>query len=171
MSPELDKKLCSKYPELFRDRNGNPKNTAMCWGFECGDGWYSLIESICEYLMLDVNRLKSRIASDYFDNTEKEKMKLELIEAEKKVPVVFQVKEKFGGLRFYVDGAATVKQFEYINFAENFSYRICEECGTMKDVMTYGIGWNKTLCNTHADKQYGYQAETYRETIRKSEND
>lgn len=161
MSPELDKKLCSKYPELFRERNGSPKYTAMCWGFECGDGWYSLIESICEQLMADVNRLRARIESDYYDHAAKEKMKQELIEVEANIPVVVQVKEKFGGLRFYVHGA-TENQFDYIHFAEHFSYRICEECGTTKDVMTYNIGWVRTLCPEHADKQYGSDAENYR---------
>lgn len=154
MSPKLDKKLCDNYPELFRDRNGDPSKTAMCWGFDCGDGWYSLIESICEYLMADVDRLKFRIESDYYDDVTKEKMKQELVEAENNIPVVVQVKEKFGGLRFYVHGA-TENQFEYINFAEHLSYRICEVCGAMKDVTVHQGGWIKTLCPTHA-RERGY---------------
>lgn len=114
--------------------------------------------------------MKRKIESDDYNDSQKQHLKLDLIKVKKDIPIVRQVKEKFGGLRFYMNNA-TEKQYDYVNFAENLSYRICEECGTMKDVMTYGIGWNKTLCNTHADKQYGYQAETYRETIRKSEND
>jgi hypothetical protein len=161
MSPELDNKLCSKYPELFQDRNGSPQNTAMCWGFECADGWFSLIESICEYLMGDVNRLKDRIQSVYYKDEERDAMRLELAEAEKNIPVVMQVKEKFGGLRFYVHGA-TEKQFDYIYFAEHLSYKVCEDCGTMKDVMSYDISWIRTLCPEHADKQYGEAAEQYR---------
>lgn len=161
MSPELDNKLCSKYPELFRNRNDSPELTAMCWGFDCADGWYSLIESICEYLMGDVIRLRNRIDSVFYTEEAKEQMKLELIEAEKNIPVVVQVKEKFGGLRFYVHGA-TEKQFDYIHFAEHLSYRICEDCGAMKDVMSYNIGWIKTLCPEHADALYGEDAVNYR---------
>jgi len=161
MSPELDNNLCTKYPELFRNRNGSPQNTAMCWGFDCADGWYGLIKSICQFLMSDVNHLKARIESEYYKDEEKDKMRLELIEAEKNIPVVVQVKEKFGGLRFYVHDA-TEKQHDYIDFAEYLSYQICEECGTMKDVMSYNLGWIKTLCPEHADKQYGEDAEQYR---------
>lgn len=154
MSPYLDKTLCEKYSELFRDRNGDPAKTAMCWGFECGDGWYSLIDSICEHLMADVNRLEDRIKAEFYKEEDKNKFREQLIEARKNIPVVVQIKEKFGGLRFYVDGA-TKEQFDYIQFAENFSYRICEDCGTTHDVMTYRCGWMKTLCEQHAAERYG----------------
>lgn len=162
MSPELDKKLCDAYPKLFRDRHGDPAKTCMVWGFDVGDGWYSLIESICKYLMADVNRLKARIEAQYYSEEDRNKFRQQLVEAEKNIPVVVQVKEKFGGLRFYVRGA-TENQFDYINFAENFSYRICEECGTTHDVMTYNCGWIKSLCSQHADERYGRAvAEEYR---------
>ena len=154
MSPELDKKLCEKYPELFRDRNANPHKTAMCWGFECGDAWYALIDSICEHLMAGVNRLEDRIKAEFYEEEDKSKFREELIEARKNIPVVFQVKEKFGGLRFYVDGA-TKEQYDYIHFAENFSYRICEDCGTTNNVRTYTWGWHRTLCYDDAAKRFG----------------
>lgn len=167
MSPDLDKKLCENYPELFRDRHGNPKETMMCWGFDVGDGWYSLIESICEYLMGDVNRLRARIEAQYYSEEKREAFRKELIEAEKNIPVVVQVKEKFGGLRFYVHGAND-KQYDYIHFAENFSYHICEKCGTTHNVMTYGCGWMKTLCPEHAVEHYG---EHEASNFRKSQNE
>ena len=162
MSPELDKKLCERYPELFRDRHGDPQKTCMVWGFDVGDGWYSLIESICEYLMADVTRLRARIQSPYYSQDQCNEFKEELVKAEKNIPVVVQVKEKFGGLRFYVDHANNT-QFDYISFAENFSYRICEVCGTTHDVMTYSCGWMKTLCVQHANERYGeYEASDFR---------
>ena len=40
MKQELDEALCRDFPNLFRDRHGNMMTTCMCWGFECGDGWY-----------------------------------------------------------------------------------------------------------------------------------
>lgn len=134
----------------------------MVWGFDVDDGWYSLIESICEYLMGDVNRLRARIASEYYSEEQREEFRQQLVEAEKNIPVVMQVKEKFGGLRFYVHGA-TEEQFDYIGFAENFSYRICEKCGTTHNVMTYNCGWIKSLCAEHADERYGQAvAENFR---------
>jgi hypothetical protein len=61
---------------------------------------------------------------------------------------VHQVKEKFGGLRFYVQ-AATDKHYNFISFAESMSYRTCEECGAPGK--RYSMGWHKTLCDIHAD--------------------
>jgi hypothetical protein len=47
MSPELDKKLVETYPKLFTNRYGDVMETAMCWGFECGDGWYNILNALC----------------------------------------------------------------------------------------------------------------------------
>jgi hypothetical protein len=74
--------------------------------------------------------------------------KAKLDEETLKVPVASQVKEKFGGLRFYVQ-AATDKHYNYISFAESMSYRTCEECGAPGK--TYTDGWHRTLCDIHAD--------------------
>jgi hypothetical protein len=56
---------------------------------------------------------------------------------------VLQIKEKFGGLRFYVDGA-TDEMWERICEATAESFRTCETCGTVGTVR-HG-GW-KTLCD------------------------
>lgn len=65
--------------------------------------------------------------------------------------VAMQVKEKFGGLRFYVNhGDNTI--YSYIEFAESMSYRTCEECGTPGK--TYTDGWHVTLCERHAAEQH-----------------
>ncbi len=45
MRKELDEALCAKYPLIFKDRNADMRTTAMCWGLECGDGWYNIIDS------------------------------------------------------------------------------------------------------------------------------
>jgi len=85
--------------------------------------------------------------------------KLNMEEEAERVPVAVQVKEKFGGLRFYVDRASE-KHYNYINFAENISHRTCEECGSPG--MTYTMGWHRTLCEKHADEAYGEEAAEYR---------
>lgn len=122
MRKELDEALCAKYPKLFRDRRGDVTKTAMCWGFDCGDGWYDIIDIVCLMLSQDPTHQ----------------------------PVVTQVKEKFGTLRFYVS-SATDEQYNYISFAETMSGRICEECGAPGKL--YGDGWLKTLCSVHAKEQ------------------
>jgi hypothetical protein len=157
MSPELDTNLCKKYPEIFSDRNSDMSKTAMCWGFECGDGWYPLIDTLCASLIGRVRYLRSLTDSEYVKSFSTEKMESfnrDLAEAESSIPVAVQVKEKFGGLRFYVD-SANDEQYAIIGFAESMSYRICEECGTMHDTKLYNLGWMRTLCPTHADEYYG----------------
>lgn len=123
MKAELDKTLCDKYPRIFADRHRSPQETAMCWGLSCGDGWYWLIDQLCSYLQwgTDKNEETQVIAN--------------------------QVKEKFGGLRFYVSGA-NKEQHAVINFAEKLSYSICERCGKMgDDVKTNDKGWIVTVCD------------------------
>jgi hypothetical protein len=85
-------------------------------------------------------------------------------EAQKKLdetpcPIADQVKEKYGTLRFYVN-RATDTQYNYIDFAELMSGRTCEECG--KPGQTYYMGWHRTLCDEHADENYGEDAADYR---------
>ena len=60
---------------------------------------------------------------------------------------VAQVKEKFGGLRFYIDGG-TKEINALVAEAENKSYDVCEECGAPGKQR--GGGWIKTLCDQHA---------------------
>lgn len=79
---EFDKFMCSTFPELFQDRNKPMSETCMCWGFTVnGAGWYQLLYDLC--------------------------IKLEFIRQQTGITTVFdQIKEKFGGGRFYyhIDG-------------------------------------------------------------------
>lgn len=56
---------------------------------------------------------------------------------------VLQVKEKFGGLRFYWAGSYDITLL--VEAAEEMSYKTCEKCGT------YGVDWDKTT-KQHIDK-------------------
>lgn len=49
MNEELDKKLCTDFPLLYRDRRANMKRTCMCWGFP-GTGWHDLIRDLSSKL-------------------------------------------------------------------------------------------------------------------------
>jgi hypothetical protein len=67
---------------------------------------------------------------------------------------VIQVKEKFGGLRIYIDYDLACTEAEMLrtlcDFAEGLSYHTCEQCGKTMDVSTISHrGWLKTLCETH----------------------
>ena len=70
---------------------------------------------------------------------------------------VLQVKEKWGGLRFYVGGA--LREFhDAIEAAEEESYFTCEECGEYGKLRE-DLGWILTLCEKH-----------YQETLSKRHN-
>ncbi len=60
----------------------------------------------------------------------------------------FQVKEKFGLLRVYIDGSP--EQHEAIYPFEAASGRICEVCGKPGQTGTHGGWWIKTLCPEHS---------------------
>jgi hypothetical protein len=173
MKRELDEALCAKYPLIFKDRNADMRTTAMCWGLECGDGWYNIIDVLCGLLTSEYRQAQSRydFIKDKVDQPQWEgskkiitqeqidEAKAKLDEETLKVPVAVQVKEKFGGLRFYVQ-AATKEHYNYISFAESMSYRTCESCGA--DGKTYTDGWHRTLCDIHAamdgrDQEYEYE--------------
>jgi len=76
MEKELEEILVKKYPAIFKDYGGDVRKTCMGWGMSCGDGWFTLLDDLCG----DINHL----------------IKGKDIEV-----VARQVKEKFGGLRFY----------------------------------------------------------------------
>lgn len=80
MRKELEQKLVARWPNWF-GLAGNPRLSPMAWGFEHGDGWYSILWRLC----VDLEPMV----------TELEKETAERFEA-------VQAKEKLGTMRFYV---------------------------------------------------------------------
>jgi hypothetical protein len=142
MKQELDEQLCTRYPKIFVDRHADMRTTAMCWGFECGDGWYNILDQLCGNIQ---SHIDWSIKNNAWD-VEKDSKNIRSI-----VPqvVAVQVKEKFGGLRFYYDGGD-----DYIRglsvMAESMSMVTCETCGAPGK--TRGRGWMYTACDTHAQE-------------------
>lgn len=64
---------------------------------------------------------------------------------------ICQIKEKFGGLRFYINEGSD-QMHARINEAEKESYLICEKCGEPGEHRT-DRGWWATLCDEHNMKQ------------------
>jgi hypothetical protein len=67
-----------------------------------------------------------------------------------KLPVevyIMQIKEKWGGLRFYV-ASATPEVYDVIDAVERESYRTCEVCGK-PGKLREDLGWILTLCKEH----------------------
>jgi len=76
----------------------------------------------------------------------------QLAEAENPDYVLHQVKEKFGGLRFY---ATISRQTEAM--IEGLALYICEDCGEMGGLSRTKGGWLRTLCKTHRGDKYKLQ--------------
>lgn len=58
---------------------------------------------------------------------------------------IAQIKEKFGGLRFYV-GAASIEILDKIEEICQMSYYICEHCGEDGELRN-SLSWKLTLCD------------------------
>jgi len=99
MKKSLEAKLYKKYPKLFRQKDLPMSETAMCWNFQCDDGWWNLIDKTCA--------------------------KIVKVDPEAEVNTV---KEKFGTLRIYLDHANNeAQQIEWDVIDE--SSKVCEQCG------------------------------------------
>jgi hypothetical protein len=118
---EFAKKMEAKHPAMFENKYG---------GFAVGAGWWPIIESLCANIQSH---------TDWWNTNRKDRPIVEQV-------VVEQIKEKFGGLRFYYQGGDdTVAGM--VRMAEAWADTACEECG--------GIGkrrdgsWIRTLCDIH----------------------
>ena len=129
--------------------------TCMCWGWECGSGWFNVLhEASCKLEALNLiyyPKYKVRIQAD-------------------------QVKEKFGTLRFYFsviceDAERTKEQEvivtamnswadEIVRWAEDECYKTCEECGnqigTEWSPRCETTGWITYICDRCASKTKGF---------------
>jgi hypothetical protein len=65
---------------------------------------------------------------------------------------VTQVKEKFGGLRFYINGGSD-EMYNKITEAEKLSHETCELCGKKGELRTK-IRWFTTLCDEHYEQKH-----------------
>jgi hypothetical protein len=131
MSPEKSKELTKRHPKIFSSE-GDSREPLDYYGFECSDGWFDLIDALCRTIQTHVDwALESSIKSD----EDKEYLQVRAT----------QVKEKWGGLRFYYSGGD-----EYISglvaMAEVMSSKICEDCGDKATIKT--TGWIRNICHS-----------------------
>jgi hypothetical protein len=137
MREELDSYLCQTYPKLFVNRNKHMTETCMFWGFECGDGWFSILNMLCQNIQ------------HHIDWQNKKEQTVEQV-------VVDQVKEKFGTLRFYYTGGDDHIR-GLVRMAESMSGVTCEDCGNPGQ--TGGEGWIRTICAPCEDKREAQRAQ------------
>jgi hypothetical protein len=131
----------SIYSQLIKD---HPLLYSKHFYFECGPGWYDLIRNLSIQLSQHLEEIKSLNPSGYQEFLRDHR--------DPKTPdelptIVAQVKEKFGGLRFYVNYSDRAEMNKLIDLAEKLSFKICEECG--KKGKRRGKRWIQTLCWWH----------------------
>ena len=124
MNNELQSKLYTTYPKLFAQKDLSAIDTCMCWGIDCNDGWYFILDSLCNGIQSYINLNNTR--------------QIEFV----------QVKQKFGSLRVYTDGHDELID-GMIYFAEYLSFHVCETCGSSKNV-GHTMGWVEAICDACA---------------------
>lgn len=105
----------------------SPMFTEPYGGFCCGEGWWPIIAELCGQIQHHINwkNRQSEIVAQV---------------------VVGQIKEKFGGLRFYYSGGDD-EISGMVRMAEAWANNTCETCGSPGKRREGG--WIKTLCDTH----------------------
>jgi len=106
------------YPKMFRGKYG---------GFAVGKGWYPILEILCANIQQHID----------WANRESEVCPQIVVE---------QIKEKFGGLRFYYEGGDE-QVHGMVRMAEAWAGIACEECGGIGKRRSGG--WVRTLCDVH----------------------
>jgi hypothetical protein len=141
MNKQLEQILYESFPLLYRGRNLDRSKTNMHYGLAVGNGWFGPIYKTSKVMEPMLEELKAKLPPEGAND----------------LPCLVQVKEKYGGLRFYLDcraaskfpeGSETIKQLEELaSKVEEDCNSICERCGHEKaKLRTEGRTWIRTLC-------------------------
>ena len=174
MKLELDKLLCEKYPKMMVNRNKNMQETCMCWGFECGDGWFNILDQLMGNIQhhIDWKEKQRKWAMDYNEMATQAKAgNFELFEETMKALPNDEYKEKrlaeivAGDFREVPESIPQVTldqvkekfgtlRFYYsggndyisglVSMAESMTEITCESCGNIGE--RRGGGWIHTYC-------------------------
>ena len=125
------KRLEETYPNMFSQPYG---------GVAVSAGWWPIIEILCANIQSH---------TDWWNTNRKDRPIVEQV-------VVEQIKEKFGGLRFYYQGGDdTIAGM--VRMAEAWADHSCEECGAPGN-LRHG-GWVRTLCDHHEAEHQARKAQ------------
>jgi hypothetical protein len=123
---------CDAFEQKLKEKH--PKMFAQNYGGVCVEpGWWPILESLCNQIHHHVEWKQAQ------------KEKYGRGEGCPDV-VVVQIKEKFGGLRFYYEGGDEHVS-GMVRMAESWAARTCEECG--HPGRSRNGSWIKTLCDEH----------------------
>ena len=138
-----NKKLCKRYPFLI-PRNRWTDKPAWDKRIKNRNWWY------CEpysYTELDAmpEGWRAKFGEQLCEELREELIKVNYLDKYR----IMQIKEKFGGLRWY-DNGNTEKGYKIIHKYEEISYKTCIECGRPATKMS--CGWISPYCNKCAEK-------------------
>jgi hypothetical protein len=174
MKQELDKLLCERYPKMMVNRNKPMMETCMCWGFECGDGWFNILNQLMSNIQhhIDWKEKQRKWAIDYNEMATQAKAgNFDLFEETMKALPNDEYKEKrlgeivAGDFRAVPESIPQVTldqvkekfgtlRFYYsggddvidgmVRMAESMTGVTCESCGNIGE--SRGGGWIHTYC-------------------------
>lgn len=147
MNEQNFEELAKHHPALFQK--------AGDFELSIGDGWFDIVDVLCGLLSYDVEHEQSKLKYAMENPNAKfvvpiSEIEEKLVEAIEKMPTLSQIKEKFGTMRFYVDGG-TPEMHNYITFAEAMTSRTCEVCGAPGK--SRSGEWIRVLCDKHKREQ------------------
>jgi hypothetical protein len=188
MNIKLQNKLYNDYPKIFKDATKSMKETCMCWGCECGDGWYTILDTLCKALT------RTYSTSISLDEEDGKRLGIKPYQwkdgphysftVECPQVVADQVKEKYGTLRFYfhLEYSDTITQLleskKYpdlskildrfsnfidgiVHYAEIAAGMTCEVTGKPGALHTTPGHWYKTLNIEFAANDESYKSREY----------
>lgn len=120
VNDELERALLKKYPRIFSGTDTS-RELDTHWVIECGDGWYPILEKLCE-------EIQGGVVKNYAPKVK-----------------FTQIKEKFGELRIYYSGCDQYVE-KLIDLAVVTSKSTCEQCGAQGASQRTCHGWIKTFC-------------------------
>jgi hypothetical protein len=127
MDQRLTELLQASFPDILSNMNKPITESCMGWGIECGDGWFCILFS----LMLD----------------------LDVIAKQHNIQIkADQIKEKFGGLRFYY---STEKN--KITTLDKATYTLHQKLNKTKCLL-FSIGYGKAYNNIVDIRRKIYQS-------------
>lgn len=161
----VDTTLSTKYPRLFSGH----------WKWDgVGSGWLPILDDLCSIIQNHIQYKRTSRARDIKYNRalaraiKGDLTRLSAVEPWTPIPetselsrsfreipeqplrvTVVQIKEKFGGLRFYYNGGDEFVDGA-VQLAEAICIRTCETCGAPGKLSA--TGWIKTTCEEHKNK-------------------
>jgi hypothetical protein len=134
---QFSKEMHEKHPVMFSRPFG---------GFCIGPGWYQIIRSLCHNIQAHINSVECARTSLVLRNPWNRPIPEQVEQV-----TVDQIKEKFGGLRFYYTGGDSAID-GMVTMAESWAAHTCETCGS-SGVNRSIRGWLTTLCDVHYNER------------------